>query len=535
MRHSLANLACLASLSTLAAACGGGGGGGGGGAPPPQIAAPRIALSTTADATFVLNLATVEGSTIPDQVVTVQNAGAGTLLWTASDDVTWLSTSPFSGSDQDTLTISIDVSGLTPNTYTGRVTVSDPLAENGSDFVDVFLTVTEDMSAGLPVLGITQAIRPDFLTGASAPAISLQDQFVHRYQAPAVAGTSYDLSIDTAPSGAPLTVLVRQTSTNGTDLVAEQVVTTPWQDTVTATQDGTLDVYVFDHLQASLMLSSLTVLATNQPYDPTSFDMIVHIVGDPPFIGLLGDPVAGTTIYNDLTTDADCSAFVADLAAAMNTRLALTGVQVRTGTLGFSRISNAQAQAANSTLFDSINGVTRMPGSSNEAAVSALGGLGVPASDPNFGRALDVFVFHSPGVNAALGVCECRPGTISPLLGGTFVGTGPRHHLRTRLFEEGAVGFGPVSLSEIAETMAHELGHFLTLHHPTRSGSPFQDDGFSDTPISLDLNANGQVDSADSRPDEPFVMFLFDTPAVQAQWSTSQGAAMRGYLAIREH
>ncbi len=68
-------------------------------------------------------------------------AGSGSLAWTVSDDVPWLSTSPTSGSGSWPISVSVDPSGLSTGTYTGTVTVSSTNATNSPKTVTVTLTV----------------------------------------------------------------------------------------------------------------------------------------------------------------------------------------------------------------------------------------------------------------------------------------------------------------------------------------------------------------------------------------------------------
>jgi fibronectin type 3 domain-containing protein len=51
------------------------------------------------------------------------NAG-GTLNWTASDNASWLSVTPGSGSGSGTLTASVNTSGLAEGTYNGTITLT---------------------------------------------------------------------------------------------------------------------------------------------------------------------------------------------------------------------------------------------------------------------------------------------------------------------------------------------------------------------------------------------------------------------------
>ncbi len=87
------------------------------------------------------------------QTLSVSNTGpAGTTLnWTAQASTStggpWLSINPVSGSstgsgDPKTITVSVNISGLSAGTYNGTITISDPNASNNPQTVTVTLTLT---------------------------------------------------------------------------------------------------------------------------------------------------------------------------------------------------------------------------------------------------------------------------------------------------------------------------------------------------------------------------------------------------------
>jgi hypothetical protein len=105
------------------------------GAPP----VPAISLSTAS-----LAASTKEGNNAPGQTFTVANSADGTLQYTISDDVAWLSVSPASGTstgEADTIAISYATSDLPAGTYKGIITVSDPNASNNPQTIAVNLVV----------------------------------------------------------------------------------------------------------------------------------------------------------------------------------------------------------------------------------------------------------------------------------------------------------------------------------------------------------------------------------------------------------
>ena len=86
-----------------------------------------------------LNYAATQGAANPaNQNISLTNSG-GILNWTVSDDASWLTVSPASGSGSSTLTTSVNTAGLTAGTYNGTLTVS--AAGTSSKTVTVTLTV----------------------------------------------------------------------------------------------------------------------------------------------------------------------------------------------------------------------------------------------------------------------------------------------------------------------------------------------------------------------------------------------------------
>ncbi|MFO0707749.1 MAG: fibronectin type III domain-containing protein, partial [Nitrospira sp.] len=84
------------------------------------VQAPIIGLSTSSLAFS----GTAGGANPANQTVTVSNAGAGTLAWTASDNAAWLTLTPASGTNTGTVTASVNLTGLAAGTYTGTITVA---------------------------------------------------------------------------------------------------------------------------------------------------------------------------------------------------------------------------------------------------------------------------------------------------------------------------------------------------------------------------------------------------------------------------
>ena len=84
------------------------------------------------------------------QKISVKNSGTGTLNWSASDNNSWLSVSPNSGSNSGVITVTANSSGLSVGTYTGTVTVSSSNATNSPQTVAVTLTVYKSGATDVP-------------------------------------------------------------------------------------------------------------------------------------------------------------------------------------------------------------------------------------------------------------------------------------------------------------------------------------------------------------------------------------------------
>ncbi|MEZ5399701.1 MAG: malectin domain-containing carbohydrate-binding protein [Bryobacteraceae bacterium] len=93
-----------------------------------------------------LSMTATAGGSATAQQATASFSG-GAVGWTATDNQTWLSVSPTSGSGSGTLTVTANPSGLTAGTYTGVVTVTAAGAQNSPDTISVSFTVSAAPSA----------------------------------------------------------------------------------------------------------------------------------------------------------------------------------------------------------------------------------------------------------------------------------------------------------------------------------------------------------------------------------------------------
>jgi len=100
--------------------------------------APPAVLTLPAN----LNFAAYVGVATQPQTVSIYNEGSGTLKWTATANVPWLSMTPISGTMPQTMSVSVNAAGLAVGSYKGTITVSASGATNTPQTISVQLTVT---------------------------------------------------------------------------------------------------------------------------------------------------------------------------------------------------------------------------------------------------------------------------------------------------------------------------------------------------------------------------------------------------------
>ncbi|MDX1979536.1 MAG: BACON domain-containing carbohydrate-binding protein, partial [Bryobacteraceae bacterium] len=119
---------------------------GAGAAPQTINVTLRLTSSTPSTPTLTVNPSSLSFNATTGSGATTQNASisfsGGSLGWSASDDQSWLSVSPASGSGNGTLAVTVNPSGLAVGTYTGVITVLSAGATNSPDSVNVSLTVS---------------------------------------------------------------------------------------------------------------------------------------------------------------------------------------------------------------------------------------------------------------------------------------------------------------------------------------------------------------------------------------------------------
>jgi len=117
-----------------------------------------------------LSFSAVQGGANPAaQTLTISNTGGGTLNWTASANVPWLSISPTSGSapPPSSATVSVNIAGLPVGRHSGLITITAPGATNSPLTVPVTLTITAQPPPPSGGLFVLKFLKLEFVTPAA--------------------------------------------------------------------------------------------------------------------------------------------------------------------------------------------------------------------------------------------------------------------------------------------------------------------------------------------------------------------------------
>ncbi|MBI1747734.1 MAG: hypothetical protein HYR55_14270 [Acidobacteria bacterium] len=111
----------------------------------PQFAAVTVVvgpLPTIRATPAVMEFVGVEGRANPPcQTLTIANSGPGTLNWSASSDMPWLTVTPRSGLAPSQLTVCINTTGMREGVYKGVITITSACAGNSPQRIPVSLIV----------------------------------------------------------------------------------------------------------------------------------------------------------------------------------------------------------------------------------------------------------------------------------------------------------------------------------------------------------------------------------------------------------
>lgn len=112
------------------------------------------------------------GQNPANQTLSIRNSGSGNMSWTVSDNQTWLTPTPTSGSttsEVDPVTVQINSAGLNPGTYSASITVTAPGAQGSPKTIPVSLTIQSQPSTCVPPF--LQAVD---ITGMAGSQITLE-------------------------------------------------------------------------------------------------------------------------------------------------------------------------------------------------------------------------------------------------------------------------------------------------------------------------------------------------------------------------
>jgi Viral BACON domain len=107
---------------------------------------PAIGLSTTSLA-FTGSIGRVNPGA---QTINIANTGGGTLNWSTSENASWLTVSPASGSGTGTVTVAVNDANLSAGTYNATITV----AASGATTKSVPVTLTVTSGSTTPAIGL---------------------------------------------------------------------------------------------------------------------------------------------------------------------------------------------------------------------------------------------------------------------------------------------------------------------------------------------------------------------------------------------
>jgi hypothetical protein len=175
-----------------------------------------------------LNNSCAVGTDAPSQSFEVWNSSGGTLNYTISDDVTWLSCSPTSGAsggEQDAITVNYSTFELSVGTYSATITITAEDATNSPQTTSVNLIVGEPPIADAGPDQTVNKLDTVTLDGSNSTD---PDHDIATYLWQQTGGISVTLSDATAvqptftgpdvePDGASLTFQLTVTDTIGLD------------------------------------------------------------------------------------------------------------------------------------------------------------------------------------------------------------------------------------------------------------------------------------------------------------------------------
>ncbi|MBD3333778.1 T9SS type A sorting domain-containing protein [candidate division GN15 bacterium] len=223
----------------------------------------------------VLNFTAVEGGANPaNQTFEVASSG-DQFDFTASELSPWIEISPDAGTTPDTITVSVDITGVTVGSYSDSIMISSGDADNSPQYVYINLTVNEDTTPVITMVDPNQGTQGQSLTVTITGAYTSFGQgseTIVRFENPSTTFTA-------SGSASSQTEVVASVNIPGDafvgmyDVIVEEV----GVGTVTATD-------AFEVLAGSnLVLSddTLSFLAIENGPNPAAQDLVVGSDNDP--------------------------------------------------------------------------------------------------------------------------------------------------------------------------------------------------------------------------------------------------------------
>jgi len=152
----------------------------------------------------------------PDQILNVWNNGDEPLNWTVAGSEDWLTLLPTSGSDDGSVAVEVDTTGLVAGTYTALITITAPDAVNNPQQIPVtltvapaFITLNLDLVSGWNMISLPLVLadaNPDAVFPAGWPLFlwdAAQGSYKGRSQITLAIGVGYWLK---APSAQVLAI-----------------------------------------------------------------------------------------------------------------------------------------------------------------------------------------------------------------------------------------------------------------------------------------------------------------------------------------
>jgi hypothetical protein len=115
----------------------------------PQTVSVTLTVSGDFDPVIKINLTQLSfelecGGETDSAICSISNGGGGTLEWTVTENIDWITCSPESGTNSGDVEVTVNTRYLSAGTYTGTITVSAPNAANSPRTISVTLAVYGD-------------------------------------------------------------------------------------------------------------------------------------------------------------------------------------------------------------------------------------------------------------------------------------------------------------------------------------------------------------------------------------------------------